>query len=285
MLEVHTVAVRIVVDSTADLPKEQAEELGICVVPLTVQFGDDSYRDGVDLDTDGFYAKLATSKVMPTTAAPPSGLFEEAFRQLIKEGADGILALQLSGALSATYNSAVVAAEALKEQKVPIEVVDSRWVSAGIGIPAMEAARAAKAGKSLAECRQIAEDLFARMHIYAVLDTLEFLQRGGRIGKARQLLGTLLNVKPMLAVRGGVVQPLENVRTRSKAYERLAQLLTQLGPIQIVGVAQSDEAIGEQLTKAIQAVYSGPLLRYKLGPVIGAHTGPGTAALCVVTEK
>jgi DegV family protein with EDD domain len=212
-------------------------------------------------------------------------LFEEAFRQLIKEGADGILALQLSGALSATYNSAVVAAEALQDQKVPVEVVDSRWVSAGIGIPAMEAARAAQAGKSLAECKQIAEDMFARMHIYAVLDTLEFLQRGGRIGKARQLLGTLLNVKPMLAVRGGVVQPLENVRTRSKAYERLAQLLTQLGPIQIVGVAQSDEAIGEQLTKAIQAVYSGPLLRYKLGPVIGAHTGPGTAALCVVTEK
>jgi DegV family protein with EDD domain len=279
------VAVRIVVDSTADLPKEQAEELGISVVPLRVQFGDDSYRDGVDLDTDGFYAKLATSKVMPTTAAPPSGLFEEAFRQLIKEGADGILALQLSGALSATYNSAVVAAEALQDQKVPVEVVDSRWVSAGIGIPAMEAARAAQAGKSLAECKQIAEDMFARMHIYAVLDTLEFLQRGGRIGKARQLLGTLLNVKPMLAVRGGVVQPLENVRTRSKAYERLAQLLTQLGPIQIVGVAQSDEAIGEQLTKAIQAVYSGPLLRYKLGPVIGAHTGPGTAALCVVTEK
>ncbi|HEY7124392.1 MAG TPA: DegV family protein [Ktedonobacterales bacterium] len=278
-------AVRIVVDSTADLPKEQAEELGISVVPLRVQFGDDSYRDGVDLDTDGFYAKLATSKVMPTTAAPPSGLFEEAFRQLIKEGADGILALQLSGALSATYNSAVVAAEALQDQKVPVEVVDSRWVSAGIGIPAMEAARAAQAGKSLAECKQIAEDMFARMHIYAVLDTLEFLQRGGRIGKARQLLGTLLNVKPMLAVRGGVVQPLENVRTRSKAYERLAQLLTQLGPIQIVGVAQSDEAIGEQLTKAIQAVYSGPLLRYKLGPVIGAHTGPGTAALCVVTEK
>ncbi len=285
MLEVPTVAVRIVVDSTADLPKDQAEELGIRVVPLTVHFGEESFRDGVDLDTDGFYAKLATSRVMPTTAAPPSGLFEEAYRQLIKEGADGILSLQLSGALSATYNSAVLGAEALKEEKVPIEVVDSRWVSAGIGIPAMEAARAAKAGKSLAECKQIAQDLFARMHIYAVLDTLEFLQRGGRIGKARQLVGTLLNVKPMLTVRDGVVQPLENVRTRSKAYERLAQLLQQLGPIEMVGVAQSDEAIGEQLTKAIQGVYSGPLLRYKLGPVIGAHTGPGTAAICVVTAR
>src|SRR5690242_6940024 len=126
---------------------------------------------------------------MPTTAAPPSGLFEEAFRQLIAEGADGILSLQLSGALSATYNSAVVGAEALKDQKVPIEVLDTRWVSAGIGIPAMEVARAAREGQSLAACKKLAEEMFARMRIYAVLDTLEFLQRGGRIGRARQMLG------------------------------------------------------------------------------------------------
>lgn len=277
-------AVRVVTDSTADLTKAQAEELGIHVVPLLVRFGDDEYRDGVDLDTEGFYAKLATAKVMPTTATPPAGFFEEAYRQVIAEGATAILSIHISAALSASYASASLGAQAVKEQ-VPVEVVDSRWVSAGMGIPVMAAARAAREGKSLEECKAVAEDLCARMHIFAVLDTLEFLQRGGRIGKVSQLLGSLLNVKPMLTVKDGVVQPLENVRTRSKAYERLAQLVQQLGPVELVGVAQSDEAIGEQLTRAIQTVYSGPLEHYKLGPAIGVHTGPGTAAICALTKK
>jgi fatty acid kinase fatty acid binding subunit len=279
------VAVRIVTDSTADLSKDQAQELGICVVPLTVQFGEEVYRDGVDLDNEEFFVKLATSKVMPTTAAPPSGLFEESFRQLIREGADGILAVQLSSTLSATYNSAVIGAEALKDQPVPIEVIDSRSVSGGLGIPTMAAARAAREGKSLAECKALAEGMLARMHIYAVLDTLEFLQRGGRIGKARQLLGTLLNVKPMLAVKEGAVLPLENVRTRSRAHERVAQLLEKLGPIEIVGIAETDEEIGQQLTKAIRTVYAGPIEYFRLGPVVGTHTGSGASAVCAVTKS
>ncbi|HEY7347520.1 MAG TPA: DegV family protein [Ktedonobacterales bacterium] len=277
-------AVRVVTDSTADLSKDQAQELGICVVPLTVQFGEEVYRDGVDLESAEFFSKLATSKVTPTTAAPPSGLFEETYRQLIRDGADGILSVQLSSTLSATYNSAILGAEALKAQPVPIEVVDSRSVSGGIGIPVRAAARAAREGKSLAECKAIAEDMLSRMHIYAVLDTLEFLQRGGRIGKARQLLGTLLNVKPMLTVKDGAVLPLENVRTRSRAHERIAQLLEKLGPIETVGIAESDEAIGQQLTTAIRTVYSGPIEYYRLGPVVGTHTGPGTSAVCAVAR-
>ena len=277
-------AVRVVTDSTADLSKEQAQELGICVVPLTVQFGEEVYRDGVDLGSAEFFARLATSKVTPTTAAPPSGLFEESYRQLLRDGADGILALLISSTLSGTYNSAVVGADALKDQPTPIEVVDSRSVSGGLGIAAMAAARAAREGKSLAECKAVAEDVLSRMNIYAVLDTLEFLQRGGRIGKARQLLGTLLNVKPMLTVKGGAVLPLENVRTRSKAHERIAQLLEKLGPIEIVGIAESDEEIGQQLTKAIRAVYAGPIEHFRLGPVVGTHSGPGTSAVCAVTQ-
>jgi DegV family protein with EDD domain len=278
------VAVRVVTDSTADLPKDQAQALDICVVPLTVQFGEEVYRDGVDLESAEFFAKLATSKVTPTTAAPPSGLFEETYRQVLRDGADGILAVLISSTLSGTYNSAVVGAEALKDQPVPIEVVDSRSVSGGLGIPVMAAARAAREGKSLAECKAIAEDMLARMHIYAVLDTLEFLQRGGRIGRARQLLGTLLNVKPMLTVKGGAVLPLENVRTRSKAHERIAQLLEKLGAIEVVGIAESDEEIGEQLTKAIRTVYAGPIEHFRLGPVVGTHTGPGTSAVCAVSR-
>ncbi len=278
-------AVRVVTDSTADLAKDQAQELGICVVPLTVHFGEDTYRDGVDLGSAEFFTKLATSKVMPTTAAPPSGLFEEAYRQLIRDGADGILSIQISSLLSATHNSAVIAAEALKDQPVVVETLDSRSVSGGMGLAAMAAARAAREGKSLAECKAIAEDMLARMNIYAVLDTLEFLQRGGRIGRARQLLGTLLNVKPMLTVRDGTVLPLENVRTRSKAHERIAQLLQKLGPIEVVGIAESDEEIGQQLTRAIRSVYAGPIEYFRLGPVVGTHTGPGTSAVCAVTKR
>jgi DegV family protein with EDD domain len=278
------VAVRVVTDSTSDLPKDQAQELGICVVPLTVHFGEEAYRDGVDLESAEFFAKLATSKVTPTTAAPPAGLFEEAYRQLIRDGATGILAVQISSILSGTYNSAVVAAEALKDQPIPIEVVDSRSVSGGLGLAVMAAARAAREGKSLAECKAIAEGMLARMHIYAVLDTLEFLQRGGRIGKARQLVGTLLNVKPMLTVKDGAVLPLENVRTRSKAHERIAQLLEKLGPIEIVGIAESDEEIGQQLTRTIRTVYAGPIEHFRLGPVVGTHTGPGTSAVCAVAK-
>jgi DegV family protein with EDD domain len=273
-----------VTDSTADLAKDQAQELGICVVPLTVQFGEEVYRDGVDLGSAEFFSKLATSKVMPTTAAPPAGLFEEAYRQLLRDGADGILAILISSTLSGTYNSAVVGADALKDQPKPIEVLDSRSVSGGLGIAAMAAARAAQEGKSLAECKAAAESVLARMHIYAVLDTLEFLQRGGRIGRARQLVGTLLNVKPMLTVKEGAVLPLENVRTRSKAHERIAQLLEKLGEIELVGIAESDDEIGQQLTKAIRAVYAGPIEYFRLGPVVGTHTGPGTSAVCTVTR-
>ena len=278
-------AVRVVTDSTADLSKDQAQELGICVVPLTVHFGEDTYRDGVDLGSAEFFTKLATSKVMPTTAAPPSGLFEEAYRQLIRDGADGVLSIQLSSLLSATHNSAVIAAEALKDQSAPVETLDSRSVSGGMGLAAMAAARAAREGKSLAECKAIAEDMLARMNIYAVLDTLEFLQRGGRIGRVRQLLGTLLNVKPMLTVRDGTVLPLENARTRSRAHERIAQLLQKLGPIEVVGIAESDEEIGQQLTRTIRTVYDGPIEYFRLGPVVGTHTGPGTSAVCAVTKR
>ena len=278
-------AVRVVTDSTADLPKDQAEELGIHVIPLLVQFGDDVFRDGVDLDTVSFYEKLEASRVSPTTATLPAAKFEEAYRQLIEEGADGILAIYISSTMSGTYNSGLLAAQNMKDSGTPIEVLDSRWVSAGMGIPVLEAARAAKAGKSLAECKAVAEDVMARMNIFAVVETLEYLQRGGRIGKARQLVGTLLNVKPILAVRDGVVQPLEQVRTRSKAYERMAQLLANLGPLEVVGIAESNEELGQQLTRAIETVYSGPIQHFRLGPAVGTHAGPGTAALCAVTKR
>ncbi|HLY32399.1 MAG TPA: DegV family protein, partial [Ktedonobacterales bacterium] len=238
-------AIRVTVDSTADIPPTRARELNITVVPLTVLFGDEAYRDGVDLDGETFYRKLTTSPVTPTTTAPPPALFEDTYRQMVKEGVTGVLALSLGSSLSSTYSSAVQAAKTVSaESGVPIEVIDSHTVSGGFGLPAEIVAREAAEGASLADLKAHAESLLSRVHLVAVLDTLEYLRRGGRIGRARALLGSLINVKPLLEVRDGQVLPLENVRTRGKAQDRLAQIIAAIGEIEAVGIVQSNPTVG-----------------------------------------
>jgi DegV family protein with EDD domain len=281
-----SVAVRIVVDSTADIPPDRARSLGIEVVPLTVLFGNEPYRDGVDLDGPGFYKKLAASPVMPTTSTPSPGIFTEAYQRLIGEGATGILSIHLASHLSATFQVARGAAEEMSRTAgVPIEMVDSGQVSVGFGLPAEMVAAEARDGRSLVELKAHAEDLCRRMHVIAVLDTLEYLQRGGRIGRARALLGTLLNVKPMIAVREGQVVPLENVRTRARAYERIGQLVEQLGALEALAVVESDETAALQLQDVIRRSWSGPIETFKLGPVVGTHAGPGVAGVGAITQS
>jgi len=280
------VAIRVSVDSTSDIPRARARELGIEIVPLTVLFGDEGYRDGIDLDGPSFYSKLASSKVTPTTTAPAPALFEQAYRQMVKDGATGILALSLARSLSSTYDSAFQAARTVSaETGVPIEVVDSHSVSGGAGLPAEIIAREAAEGKSLADLKAHAESLFKRVHLIAVLDTLEYLQRGGRIGRGRALLGTVLNVKPLLEVRDGQVLPLENVRTRGKAQDRVAQIIANLGEIEAVGVIQSNDAVGEELMKRVRAFWNGPVELFTLGPVVGTHAGPGAGAIIAISNK
>jgi DegV family protein with EDD domain len=277
------VAIRIVVDSTADIPSARARELGITVVPLSVLFGDESFLDGVELDGPGFYRKLASSAVMPTTSAPSPGAFDEAYRRLIAQGTAGILSLHLAGKMSATYSVASGAARAVSQETgVPIEVVDSGSVSAGFGLPAEMLARDAAAGASLAALKTRAESLRDRVQIFAVLDSLEHLQRGGRIGAAQRLLGTLLNVKPMVGVRDGEVVPLENVRTRSRAYERIGQMVAALGPLEGLAIVHSAEEAGAQLEQVVREVWSGPIEQFLLGPVVGAHGGPGAAGVAAI---
>ena len=178
--------VRIVTDSTADLPAEGASELGITVVPLTVFFGDEAYLDGVDLDNASFYQKLAASKDLPRTSQPSPAAFEETYRRLIGEGAEAILSVHLSSKLSGTYQSACTARDTLADEgnTVPIEVIDSLSISVGMNYAIQNAARLARAGKSLAEIKTAVEDTLARTKILAVLDTLEYVRRGGRIGGA-----------------------------------------------------------------------------------------------------
>jgi len=280
------VTIQVLVDSTADIPLERARELGITIVPLTVLFGDESFLDGVELDGPGFYRRLVSSQQTPTTSTPSPGLFEEAYRKLILGGATGILALHIGSGLSGTFSASQAAAEAVtRDTGVPIEVLDSRSVSGGFGLPAEIVAAEAREGASLEQIKAHAISLFDRVRLIAVLDTLEYLKRGGRIGNAQAMLGTLLNVKPLLEVRDSKVNPLERVRTRSKAQERIGQLIAQLGPLEALGICKSDDTIGNELLKVARTFWDGSVEMFALGPVVGTHAGPGAGALIAICRE
>src|SRR5438552_2505374 len=187
----NSMTVRIVTDSSIDIPVEQAEAAGITIVPLMVFFGDEAYLDGIELDNAGFYSKLQANKDLPTTSQPSPAKFQEAYTRLIEEGADAILSIHLSSKLSGTYQSAYNASQSLPDdlKKVPIEVVDSLTISAGMSRATLSAARAAREGLALAEIKAHLLDELGRTRILAVLDTLEYVRRGGRIGGAGALLG------------------------------------------------------------------------------------------------
>lgn len=275
--------VRIVTDSTADIPAEQARALGITVVPLTVFFGDEAYLDGIELDNAGFYQKLQTSKVTPRTSQPSPAAFQEAFTNLISEGADSILAVIVTAKLSGTYQSACTGRDSLPEdmRKIPIEIVDSESVSMGMGQVVLAAAKEAQQGDSLEAIETRLRDRLARTRILFVLDTLEYLKRGGRISGARALLGNMLNVKPILAFKNGVITPVEQPRTRSKANARIAQLVSEMGPFEQLGIIESDAEAGRQLAQELKKVYPHEIPTYKLGAVVGTYAGPGTGGVAM----
>src|SRR5436305_4742497 len=277
--------IRIVTDSTADIPLEQAEALGITIVPVTVFFGDEAYLDNVELDNAGFYRKLQASKDLPRTSQPPPAKFQEAYQHLLDEGVTGILSVHLSSGLSGTYQSACKARDDVANtgKQLPIEVIDSKSIRVGMSQAIILAAQEASAGVSLAEIKAHVLDQLARTHILSVLDTLEYVKRGGRIGGAKALLGNMLSFKPIVSLKDGVVVPLEQPRTRSKAYARITQLVRELGELESITIAETNEEVGQQLCDALKAVYSHEIPRYKLGAVFGTHSGPGTVVLSAVT--
>ena len=279
--------VRIVSDSTADIPPDQARAAGITIVPLTVFFGDEAYLDGIDLDSTAFYRKLQLSKELPRTSQPSPAAFQEVYIRLINEGADAILSIHLSAKLSGTYQSACTARDTLPDtvKKIPIEIVDTQSISVGMSRAIMRAAQEAREDLSLPEIKAHVLDELARTRILAVLDTLEYVKRGGRIGGARAFLGNVLSVKPIISLKDGEVIPVEQPRTRSKAYARVAQLLQEMGKVEYVTIAESSEELGQQLAEEVKTVYAGDLSMYRLGPVLVTHTGPGTAAIAAVIAK
>ncbi len=280
-------AVKVVTDSTADIPQELAQELGIVVVPLSVIFGDRAYREGIDIDHDTFYRRLQEGKDLPTTSAPSVGDFLRTYEEVLRE-TDEVVSIHISSKLSATYNNACQAAAALRERGARIEVVDSLNVSMGMGFIVLAAARAAQAGAGLDQVVAIARRCVERVHILVMLDTLEYLRRGGRIGRARALLGSLLQIKPILRVQEGELHVEARVRTRAQALERMLQLVLASPRIQEMGVGYStDREEAEALLARMQAaVPQARAYLVRIGPVVGTHAGPGVIGVgCLEGEE
>jgi DegV family protein with EDD domain len=270
------VGIRIVTDSSCDLPEAIVSEHGIRVVPLTIRFGDEEFIDREQLTPSEFWTKCAASSTLPETAAPAPGQFELAYRELLAEGATGIVVIALSSKLSATMQSAQVAARAVAED-VDVRIVDSRSISLGAGTIAIAAARAAAAGASLAEVEALANDLVGRTHVFGALDTLDNLKKGGRIGSAAALLGSALAIKPIIEVRDGEVTQAGKQRTRSKALKHLAGVLGSWpGEIHDLAVLSAACDDADQFIDMLRAHYDGPIVVGEIGPVIGTHAGPGT---------
>lgn len=273
--------VAVVTDSTADLTPEVAARHGITVVPLNVHFGRESFRDQVDLSTDEFMARLPAADKLPTTSQPSTGTFEEVFRSLASNH-DEIVAVLISSRLSGTVQSAQLAAEAVAGT-IPVEIIDSGNASYVLGMMAIRAAGLAADGRTAAE---IATTLRAEMmtyHLVFFVETLEHLRRGGRIGKAAQLVGTFLNLKPLLRIDEGQVVPFERTRTRKKALAALAAFATELHGIERAGVIYNttpDDA--EALAARIAPLSADPDVPIvKFGPVIATHIGPGVVGLAI----
>jgi fatty acid kinase fatty acid binding subunit len=266
--------VRIVTDSTADLTPEQQRAAGITVVPLNVHFGDEVFRDHVDLSTDEFFRRLKASSQLPHTSQPSVGAFEEAYRTLL-EGGNEIVSVHLSSKVSGTYNSALMAAQSVGGGK--IDVVDSLSTSMALGFMALEAANLARAGSDRQTVAECVQGLVAKARVICIVDTLTYLERGGRIGKAAALLGSLLNVKPILQLKDGEVVPLGRARGRPQALNRLVELLERDGKVSRLaimhGAAQAD---AEQLRERVASTYPGVDIQLtEIGAVLGTHTGPG----------
>ncbi len=274
--------VRIVTDSACDLPAELAHELGIEIVPLSIRFGSEELIDREELTTAEFWARCANSSTLPETAAPAPGQFEAAYRRLAAEGATGIVVVNLSSALSATMQSAQLAARSV-EGEIDVRVVDSRSVTMGIGVIAVACARAAHDGAGLDEVEALANDLASRSKVWGALDTLENLKKGGRIGNARALLGTVLSIKPIIEVRDGKVEEGGKQRTRSKALAFLVEKVTSYGAIQNLAVLHADCSDVDQFVAMLSEVYPGEIIVGDIGPVIGSHAGRGTIGVAFQT--
>jgi len=268
--------VKIVTDSTADLPPGVAEELDITVVPLYVRFGDKLYRDRIDISEDEFYDRLVHDPTLPGTSQPTPNDFAFVYRKLAKE-ADGIISIHISSKLSGTCSSAL-SAKQLVDSPCPIEIVDSLWTSIALGYPVIRAATAARGGKSMQELLKEIKSVISNIHLLGFFDTLKYMQLGGRIGKAQSLVGSVLNVKPLVTMKDGEFIPVGRVRTYAKAKERLFEFVKDGRHKEIALVVHNTtpDVAREMADRFSSFVDRKNIIIARLGPVLGTHAGPGT---------
>jgi DegV family protein with EDD domain len=276
-------AVRVVTDSACDLPDDLIERLGIEVVPLTIRFGHEELVDRKELSTDEFWRRLEASQVLPETSAPSAGAFEETFRRLAGDGATGIVCINLSSKLSATMQAAQVAAQAVQDT-CPVAVIDSLLVSMGLGNLCITAAERAAGGDSLDSIVANVTDRRNRTKLFGTLDTLEYLKKGGRVGNARALLGSMLAIKPVVEVRDGQVEEAGKVRTRSKALRLLVDRVKE-GPFENLAMLEGNAPDAEELLTLLEPLSPrDEIIVGKIGPVIGTHAGPGVIGVTFQTR-
>ena len=277
-------SIKIVVDSISDMPSELITKYGINVMPLIVRFGENEYKDGVDLTADKFYERVAAGE-WPATSVPSVGEFAELYERLASDS-DGIISIHVSSKLSGTYNSAVQGAGHI-ESECPIEVVDSQQASMGIGMLALVAAKSVENGDDLPTVVSKVNSAIPKVQCFALLDTLEYLQRGGRIGKGAALVGGLLNFKPILRLSDGEVYPYARPRSRKKGIKKLIETATEFGPLQEAAVMYSTDP--EETSGIIESLSNltpdkiEPFLA-RMGPGLGTHAGPGSLGIALLTN-
>lgn len=272
--------IRVVTDSACDLAPQMAEDRGVRVVPLTIRFGGEELVDRRELSTKEFWDRVTTGDVIPETAAPAPGAFCDAFVEAAADGADGVVCVTLSSGVSATYQAACTAAETVAD-RIPVSVVDSLSLTMGEGLLVLAAVDAAEGGLPLEDVAGAVRGARERTTVLGVIDSLEFLKRGGRIGGAAQLVGSLLSIKPVIEIRNGVVEVESRQRTRARSLQYLADKARRAGRLERIAVANGAAAdIGEMLSRLEGIECDSELIVTDLGPVVGAHGGPGTIGLC-----
>ena len=273
--------IKIVTDSTADLPAMLIDELDVTVVPEYLRFGDKVYRDRVDISEDEFYQRLLHDPVHPKTSQPSPQDFASVYNKLSQE-ADGIISIHVSSKLSGTYDSAVQGKKMISKG-CPIEIVDSKTVSIAMGLVVIQASKMAKSGMSLQQIVAELGQIIANVHLLILFDTLKYLAKGGRIGKATALLGSVLNVRPLLTVRDGELVPSGQVRNRSKGMERLVDFVKNAREIQDLAILHSttpDDA--QALVERTSSIFPKErTIIARVGPALGVHSGPGVLAIAL----
>jgi DegV family protein with EDD domain len=279
-------SIKIVTDSTSDIPKSMAEKYGIEVVPLNIHFGDSVYKDGIDLTTEEFFDKLINGPHFPSTSQPSIGEFVETYERIAETG-DEIISVHISSKLSGTYNSAEQASKQL-QGKINVHLVDTQQVTITVGLSAISAAKVIKEGGSATEAVAASISTASRSNFYALFDTLEFLAKGGRIGKAQSMLGSLLKIRPLLMLEDGVVAPFSKARSKQSGLKKMEKTIRSLGEAEEIAViysTDSEEAknIARNLSDLLPPNKE-PLI-LKVGPVIGTHAGPGLVAVGLITKQ